>query len=144
MLKNAGHEVVLAFDGNDGLRQFQQQHFDLVICDIFMLLHYTAMHTQPWHPFPKDYAYRHHPLGEVWYRLERAADDEGYQVFTRERPSPQFREVVAQYGRSTGDETVQPALPAAAANLAAALEVRSVLQLDMPTIAAHSTWTVFS
>jgi CheY-like chemotaxis protein len=36
MLKNAGHEVVLAFDGNDGLRQFQQQHFDLVICDIFM------------------------------------------------------------------------------------------------------------
>jgi len=104
-----------------------------------MLLHYTAMHTQPWHPFPKDYAYRHHPLGEVWYRLERAADDEGYQVFTRERPSPQFREVVAQYGRSTGDETVQPALPAAAANLAAALEVRSVLQLDMPTIAAHST-----
>ena len=33
-----------------------------------MLLHYTAMHTQPWHPFPKDYAYRHHPLGEVWYR----------------------------------------------------------------------------
>jgi hypothetical protein len=34
-----------------------------------MLLHYTAMHTQPWHPFPKDYAYRAHPLGDVWYRL---------------------------------------------------------------------------
>src|SRR5215470_9705559 len=50
-----------------------------------MLLHYTAMHTQPWHPFPRDYAYRHHPLGEVWYRLERAADAEGYQVFTKAR-----------------------------------------------------------
>jgi two-component system, chemotaxis family, chemotaxis protein CheY len=36
MLKNAGHDTVLAVDGNDGLRQFQQQHFDLVICDVFM------------------------------------------------------------------------------------------------------------
>jgi len=36
MLKNAGHEAVLAVDGNDGLRRFQQQHFDLVICDVFM------------------------------------------------------------------------------------------------------------
>jgi CheY-like chemotaxis protein len=36
MLKNAGHDTVLAVNGNDGLRQFQQQHFDLVICDVFM------------------------------------------------------------------------------------------------------------
>jgi DNA-binding response OmpR family regulator len=36
MLKNAGHDVVLAVDGNDGLRQFRQRHFDLVICDVFM------------------------------------------------------------------------------------------------------------
>jgi len=36
MLKNAGHDTVLAVDGNDGLRQFKQQHFDLVICDVFM------------------------------------------------------------------------------------------------------------
>jgi CheY-like chemotaxis protein len=36
MLKNAGHDTVLAMDGNDGLRQFQQQRFDLVICDVFM------------------------------------------------------------------------------------------------------------
>jgi CheY-like chemotaxis protein len=36
MLKNAGHDAVLAVDGNDGLRHFQQQHFDLVICDVFM------------------------------------------------------------------------------------------------------------
>jgi mitochondrial fission protein ELM1 len=103
-----------------------------------MLLHYTAMHTQPWHPFPKDYAYRHHPLGEVWYRLERAADNEGYQVFTRERPSPQFREIVAQYRRSAGDDRRQPGLPPAAAKLAAMLGVQSVLQLDMPMLATDS------
>jgi DNA-binding NtrC family response regulator len=36
MLKNAGHDAVLAVNGNDGLRHFQQQHFDLVICDVFM------------------------------------------------------------------------------------------------------------
>jgi len=99
-----------------------------------MLLHYTAMHTQPWHPFPKDYAYRRHPLGEVWYRLERAADDAGYQVFTRERPSPQYQETIAQYQRSPGDDAGQTALPPAAAKLAAALDVQSVLRFDMPTL----------
>ena len=36
MLKNAGHDAVLAVDGNDALQQFERQHFDLVICDIFM------------------------------------------------------------------------------------------------------------
>jgi DNA-binding NtrC family response regulator len=36
MLKNAGHDPVLAVNGNDALRQFRQQHFDLVICDVFM------------------------------------------------------------------------------------------------------------
>jgi CheY-like chemotaxis protein len=36
MLKNAGHDAVLAVDGNDALQQFQRQRFDLVICDLFM------------------------------------------------------------------------------------------------------------
>ena len=36
MLRMAGHHVELAVDGADGLRQFQQQPFDLVIADIFM------------------------------------------------------------------------------------------------------------
>jgi hypothetical protein len=103
-----------------------------------MLLHYTAMHTQPWHPFPKDYAYRQHPLGEVWYRLERAADAEGYQVFTRERPSPQYREIVERYAPSTGDDSGQAELPPAAAKLAAILGAQSALQFDMRMLAAHS------
>jgi CheY-like chemotaxis protein len=36
MLKNAGHDAVLAVDGNDALQKFAQQRFDLVICDVFM------------------------------------------------------------------------------------------------------------
>jgi mitochondrial fission protein ELM1 len=99
-----------------------------------MLLHYTAMHTQPWHPFPRDYAYRHHPLGEVWYRLERAADDEGYQVFTRRRPSPQYQEIVV-HGDPLPAAEEQPQLPQAAAKLAATLGVHSVLPLDLGRLA---------
>jgi DNA-binding response OmpR family regulator len=36
ILERAGHEVTLAVDGEDGLRQFQRQGCDLVVCDIFM------------------------------------------------------------------------------------------------------------
>ncbi len=53
-------------------------------------LHYTALHQQPWHPFPGDYSYHPNPLAYIWYGLEREADAAGYQVFTRERPSPDF------------------------------------------------------
>ncbi|MGH6926674.1 MAG: response regulator [Dongiaceae bacterium] len=36
MLESRGHEVAVAVDGEDGLRQLQKQTFDLVLCDIFM------------------------------------------------------------------------------------------------------------
>jgi CheY-like chemotaxis protein len=36
MLNNTGHDVVVAVDGNNALRQFEQQQFDLVICDVFI------------------------------------------------------------------------------------------------------------
>ncbi len=36
MLKHGGHEVELAVDGRDGVKQFEQHHFDLVLCDVFM------------------------------------------------------------------------------------------------------------
>lgn len=54
------------------------------------LLHYTALHTQPWRPMPVQYSYHPHPLGELWLSLERAADAEGYQVFGPTAPSPRF------------------------------------------------------
>jgi mitochondrial fission protein ELM1 len=101
------------------------------------LLHYTAMHTQPWHPFPKDYAYRAHPLGEVWYRLERAADAVGYSVFTRQRPSPSYDEVVAEYRLARPASPGPAPMPAAIEKLAATLQVDSVLSLDLVTMAGN-------
>jgi mitochondrial fission protein ELM1 len=54
------------------------------------LLHFTAMHTQPWQPFPQDYAYRQNPLADLWFDLERGADAANYQVFTASKPSPDY------------------------------------------------------
>ena len=36
MLEWAGHDVAVAFDGVDGVAQFQDQPFDLVISDVVM------------------------------------------------------------------------------------------------------------
>jgi two-component system, chemotaxis family, chemotaxis protein CheY len=36
MLQTAGHDVDLAGDGEEGLRQFRESPVDLVLCDIFM------------------------------------------------------------------------------------------------------------
>lgn len=36
MLEGAGYDVALAVNGQDGLRRFDDESFDLVICDIFM------------------------------------------------------------------------------------------------------------
>jgi mitochondrial fission protein ELM1 len=58
-------------------------------------LHYTALHQQPWHPFPGDYSYHPNPLAYIWHDLERAADAAGYQVFTAVAPSPDFVRRVA-------------------------------------------------
>jgi hypothetical protein len=54
------------------------------------LLHYTTLHTQPWHPFPDRFVYRDHPLGHLWHDLERSADVAGFQLFDREQPSSRF------------------------------------------------------
>lgn len=103
-----------------------------------MLLHYTAMHTQPWQPFPKDYAYRAHPLGDVWYRLERAADAEGYRVFTRRRPSPVYDEIIAEHRQAPAADKSAAAMPSAIETLANALQIGSMLSLDLAT--AVSDW----
>jgi CheY-like chemotaxis protein len=36
MLRSAGHEVVSAADGDNGIRRFREQKFDLVLCDVHM------------------------------------------------------------------------------------------------------------
>ena len=59
------------------------------------LLHYTTIHAQPWQPFPQRFAYQHNPVGQVWWALERAANEAGYQVFQAQRPSARYRALCA-------------------------------------------------
>ncbi len=54
------------------------------------LLHYTALHLQPWRPTPGQYSYQIHPLAEHFLSLEQAADREGYEIYTAAHPSPGF------------------------------------------------------
>jgi mitochondrial fission protein ELM1 len=60
------------------------------------LLHYTAMHTQPWQPLRHRYAYQQHPFAQVWLDLERSADAAGYQVFSAASPSTQYQACLTQ------------------------------------------------
>jgi mitochondrial fission protein ELM1 len=57
--------------------------------------HFTTLHTQPWCPFPERFVYQRHPHAELWFEVERSADREGFQVFSRERPSRPYRELGA-------------------------------------------------
>ncbi len=72
------------------------------------LLHYTTIHAQPWQPFPQRFAYQHNPVGQVWFGLEQAANEAGYQVFQAQRPSAQYRALCARLR----DAATQPALSA--------------------------------
>jgi two-component system sensor histidine kinase and response regulator WspE len=36
LLEANGYDVAVAVDGEDGMRQFELQPFDLVLCDVFM------------------------------------------------------------------------------------------------------------
>ena len=60
------------------------------------LLHYTAIHMQPWRPTPRRYVYQWNPVGQVWFDMERAASVAGYQVFTSARPSAQYQALPSQ------------------------------------------------
>jgi len=60
-------------------------------------LHYTTLHTQPWKPFPDQLRYRPNPLADVWHELERSADRAGFLMFTRERPTNEFGELLELY-----------------------------------------------
>ena len=54
------------------------------------VLHYTALHTQPWHPFPQEFVYQESPVGHVWKNLKESADSTGFHLFDRDHPSSQF------------------------------------------------------
>ena len=78
------------------------------------VLHYTTLHLQPWRPTPQQYSYHPHPLGTLWHRLEREADQQRYRAFTREAPSGAYRRLCA--------EGLAPQLPAAPAETVSVTE----------------------
>ena len=75
------------------------------------LLHYTAIHLQPWQPTPHRYAYQHNPAGQVWLDLERAADAAAYQVFTAAHPSEQYKILCAQIRQAYESTNTPDELP---------------------------------
>ena len=76
------------------------------------LLHYTAIHLQPWQPTPHRYVYQHNPAGQVWLDLERAADAAGYQVFTAAQPSEQYKILCTQIQKACESTSTRDQRPA--------------------------------
>ncbi|MCD6008202.1 mitochondrial fission ELM1 family protein [Halomonas sp. IOP_31] len=58
------------------------------------VLHYTALHQQPWQPTPRIYSYHPNALGDLWHRLEQEADAQYYGPFSRQAPSPWFEQAL--------------------------------------------------
>jgi mitochondrial fission protein ELM1 len=58
------------------------------------LQHWTTLQTQPWRPVPGRFVYQPNPTGELWFDMKRAADAEGYQVFTAERTSAAYKSLI--------------------------------------------------
>ena len=86
-------------------------------------LHYTALHQQPWEPFPGDYSYHPNPLAYIWHELEQEADAQGYHPFSAASPSPEFWSSVGQAG-----QTMRHSNPAA---LKDRFDLRSVLYVTV-------------
>ncbi len=61
------------------------------------LLHFTTLHRQPWHPFPKDLKYQPHEQAKLWLDMEHAADDAGFYLFSKDRPSDRYGELLDFY-----------------------------------------------
>jgi len=55
------------------------------------VLHYTALHRQPWHPFPGHFVYQKNAHGHLWYELEESANQAGFRTFSMDHPSRGFR-----------------------------------------------------
>ena len=74
------------------------------------LIHYTALHTQPWRPFPELFAYQDSAEGEVWHDLERSADAADFQIFSAGNPSRNFQ-LLAQWLRTSGATPLSQQVP---------------------------------
>ena len=65
-------------------------------------LHYTTLHTQPWRPFPERFVYYDHPQADLWFDLERGANAVGFQLSTRENPTPGYARTLAEQRGAVG------------------------------------------
>ena len=92
-------------------------------------LHYTALHQQPWQPFPEVYSYHPNPLAYVWHDLERAANAAGYEVFSSSTPSPDF---AGALDLERGEVEAPPRPGTLAASLVADLGTLDVLAVRLP------------
>ena len=57
------------------------------------VLHYTALHRQPWQPFPQLFVYQANNAADIWFKLEQGANDAGFQVFSEATPSQGFKDL---------------------------------------------------
>ncbi|WP_110649982.1 ELM1/GtrOC1 family putative glycosyltransferase [Salinicola peritrichatus] len=90
------------------------------------VLHYTALHQQPWQPTPRVYSYHPNALGDLWHSLEREADAHNYGPFSRQTPSPWFDQALrALETRPDTDTPITSSLQAA--TLASECRVTSLL-----------------
>ncbi len=102
------------------------------------LLHYTTLHLQPWRPTPEAYSYHPHPLGDLWFELEREADAEDYQPFTRERPSGAYRRLLSD--RRAAARPMPTDIPAEARDFLSALGIdEPALRFTLDAAATESS-----
>ena len=92
-------------------------------------LHYTALHQQPWEPFPDDFSYHPNPLAYIWHDLEHEADAAGFQLFTESAPSPDFARVVSA---ATGAGAAEFPASGMALDLLGELDVRDAIIAHAP------------
>lgn len=71
------------------------------------LLHFTALHTQPWKPFPAEFRYGEHDAGDIWRDLEAEADAAGFTIFTAARPSPHYQALLDLHAQMHVDGDAQ-------------------------------------
>ena len=64
------------------------------------------MHTQPWQPFPEDYAYRQNPLADLWFDLERAGRCCRLSCVHGRNPSGEYAPAIA--ANAQGEAKVEP------------------------------------
>jgi hypothetical protein len=97
------------------------------------VLHYTTIHAQPWKPFPERYVYQRNAVAHVWLDMERAADAVHYQRFSAQRPSDQYRRLIARLSAPGADPLRRDpvAAPADVEQLLGAAHAASVLEVRL-------------